>query len=730
MSTKPEQQLKVGDWWYLPQQDKLVQFTAEGEIARTAELDNLCQKALNYFLMNPGRLVTRDELLLEVWGVRDVSDGRISRVIRVLRVVLGDDSREPLYIETIPKRGFRFVAPVLASAPTSNKPIAVPQPSMPAEPAAIPLRRLTPYVVWSVFAALVSCSLIYLGWSQWRQQHLLPVEIPFARFEPISSMDGLEFYPSTSADGRYIAYTHVTNLDGHSALMVQDLQTLEKRQLKSSEQFNLIGPIWHPQGLAVVYQQLRRKVSCEIRILRFDAQFNVLSDQKLTSCGTNSMGARMSWSPDGRFLVFPDWPEHAKNISLMLYAFEGGNVEQLTMPPETSLGDFAVAFAPDGRRLAFLRDVAGAAGQIWTMDINDRSSQLVYQPNGIYPGQIAWMPDQHSILFPSGNNELSVIDLATKQSRIFAYTDNKAGEVLINPQGRIFASVGKLWQSSIRRLNNPLKNPTPVNEVMQQASQSEGLLELNPQPDGPTAVVSNRSGIQQVWLYFNDGRQKQISRFTADFIPKSLEFSPDGRRLLVLVGTSVWLLSEDNAPILLSKPEQASRDPSWSHDSKTIYFSASEQGFWRVVALDSQSLNQRPFAADMDFFRESPNGNYQVWRNSQDKTLWLKFRDSEQALLLNKPLATLLPLPDASNFRTPYLVLRDSAIYFLATAEGGKSEIHRFDLVSQQVKSTGISQPKLSRRFTVSQDELFIFQDDGKTGDIDIAELVFPKSIL
>ena len=93
MSSKPEQLLKVGDWWYLPEQDKLVKIGMHGDITETAALDNLCHKALSYFILNAGRLVTRDEILADVWGVRDVSDGRISRVIRVIRVALGDDSR-------------------------------------------------------------------------------------------------------------------------------------------------------------------------------------------------------------------------------------------------------------------------------------------------------------------------------------------------------------------------------------------------------------------------------------------------------------------------------------------------------------------------------------------------------------------------------------------------------------------------------------------------------------
>jgi Tol biopolymer transport system component/DNA-binding winged helix-turn-helix (wHTH) protein len=725
MSTKPEQQLKVGDWWYLPEQDKLVKLTETGEIAQTAELDNLCQKALNYFMLNAGRLVTRDELLNDVWGVRDVSDGRISRVIRVLRVELGDDSREPTYIETIPKRGFRFVATVTVVGKSASE-VVVPEilneGALDSTEMVVKKRSLSFYVAWSAFAAIVCCSFIYIGWLNWAANQNPTQDTPFGRLEPISSMDGLEFYPSTSLDGRYLAYSHSKDLDSSSAIVVQDLQTLEKRVLKKSDQSNLIGPVWHPEGNAIAYQQLKRKISCEIRLIKFDSKFENITDERLTSCGANSMGARMSWAPDGRFLVYPDWQEKSNNIALMLYPVDGGKIEQLTMPPETSLGDFAAAFSPNGKQLAFIRDVAGAAGQIWLMNFSDRSSQMLVQPQGIYPGQVTWFPDQPAILYPSGNNELSKFNIETRLASVFAYTDNKAGEVTMNSQGRIFASVGKLWQSSIRRMNNPLKNTQVTDEIMQQANRSEGMLELNPVADGPTAVMSNRSGVQQVWLYFKDGRQKQISRFSGDFIPKSLEFSPDGKYLLVLVGTSVWLLSENEPPVLISKPGQDSRDPSWSYDSQTIYFSTSEKGRWQIIEMERHSLQQKTFAVDMDYFRESPDGAYQVWRSTEDKLMRLKLKANGEQFLL--------PLPAQSDFVSPSLVLRQSAIYFLNPTDSKQYEICSFNLADKQIYKTGIIHPKLARRFSVSSDEQFILQDDGKTGDIDVAELVFTKQTL
>jgi transcriptional activator of cad operon len=725
MSTKPEQHLKVGDWWYLPEQDKLVKFTDAGEIVQTAELDNLCQKALNYFIMNAGRLVTRDELLSDVWGVRDVSDGRISRVIRVLRVELGDDSREPTYIETIPKRGFRFVAAVVAVASTTQE---VP-PEVDADvhlehEVALPSsakRSLKSYVLWSSVAAVLCCSMIYFGWLHWGAPAQLEHEVPFGRLEPISSMDGLEFYPSTSADGRYLAYSHLKALDGTSSLVVQDTKTLEKKVLKSVEDQHLFGPQFHPNGQSIVYQILKRKAFCEIRQMTFDDKLEVLTDSLLTSCNSSSMGARMGISPDGKYLVYPDWQEKSGNIAIMLLPFDGGKIEQLTTPPEASLGDFAASFSPDGTSVSFIRDVAGSAGQIWVMRLNDRSIQMLLQPEGIYPGQVAWMQDSQEILFPSGNNELASVNVTSKKLRTFAYTDSTATEVVVDASGRIYCSVGKLWQSSIRKLNNPLKNPIAVDEVMQQASRSEGMLELNPLPDGPTAVMSNRSGVQQVWLYFKDGRQKQISRFSGDFIPKTLEFSPDGKHLLVLVGTSIWLLSEDSEPQLLSRHGQDSRDPSWSHDSKTIYFSTSEQGRWRVIAMSMLNLEQKVLAMDMDFFRESPDGTYQVWRSSSDKKLFMRTPNNPDKII---------DLSEQSGFTTPFLVLRKTSIYYVKKVNDRLHEIYSYELKTGKSTSTGIASPKYARRFSVSIDEKFILQDDGKTGDIDIAQLVFSKPFL
>src|SRR5579864_9209482 len=59
-----------------------------------------------------GRVVTKDELVREVWEGRFVSDDVVWRSVRELRRALGDEARAPRFIETIPKRGYRLLVPV------------------------------------------------------------------------------------------------------------------------------------------------------------------------------------------------------------------------------------------------------------------------------------------------------------------------------------------------------------------------------------------------------------------------------------------------------------------------------------------------------------------------------------------------------------------------------------------------------------------------------------------
>src|SRR5215470_9192738 len=67
---------------------------------------------LRYLVEHPGRLVTQEELLEALWPETYVNPELIKKYILGIRKALGDQHDNPVYIETLPKRGYQFIAPV------------------------------------------------------------------------------------------------------------------------------------------------------------------------------------------------------------------------------------------------------------------------------------------------------------------------------------------------------------------------------------------------------------------------------------------------------------------------------------------------------------------------------------------------------------------------------------------------------------------------------------------
>src|SRR6266478_1052413 len=75
---------------------------------------------LRYLVEHPGRLVAHDELLEALWPKTYVQPEVLKSHIAAIRAVLGDDARKPMFIETMSRRGYRFIAPVTEGASASG----------------------------------------------------------------------------------------------------------------------------------------------------------------------------------------------------------------------------------------------------------------------------------------------------------------------------------------------------------------------------------------------------------------------------------------------------------------------------------------------------------------------------------------------------------------------------------------------------------------------------------
>ncbi|CAN5371969.1 hypothetical protein BH09PSE1_BH09PSE1_17780 [soil metagenome] len=97
------------------------------------ELNARYLDALSLLVREQGRLVSKARFHDEVWRGVPVTDEALTQCIRTLRRLLGDDAARPRFIETVPKHGYRFIAPIIADGEITPPPPPLP-PSAPVSP--------------------------------------------------------------------------------------------------------------------------------------------------------------------------------------------------------------------------------------------------------------------------------------------------------------------------------------------------------------------------------------------------------------------------------------------------------------------------------------------------------------------------------------------------------------------------------------------------------------------
>jgi len=138
--------------------------SASGEILRDGLNLRLPPQPFRVLLMlvsRPGELITREEIQEALWsdGTTVEFDQSLNFCIRQIRAALADDAREPKYIETLPKRGYRFIATVTRTVPNDKGATAVERDPQPEPMAALPLARKRP-IAWVALAITAAAALV------------------------------------------------------------------------------------------------------------------------------------------------------------------------------------------------------------------------------------------------------------------------------------------------------------------------------------------------------------------------------------------------------------------------------------------------------------------------------------------------------------------------------------------------------------------------------------------
>jgi DNA-binding winged helix-turn-helix (wHTH) protein/Tol biopolymer transport system component len=222
---------------------------AAGEIYKSGVKVRVPKKPFQILLallQHPGDVVTRETLRGQLWsGDTFVEfEHALNAAINRLRAVLGDDAVHPRYIETVPGRGYRFIASLECAPP---RPIVI-TPPVPSS-----LRRPRRWVWFSAVAIVAaSASGIWIG----RRTRTASEPGPTIRFA-IPPPPGAVFEPSTarqpfqlSPNGRYLAFT----ARGQSllrSLWIRDLAQSEAREIPDTR--DAYSVFWSPDGTYLYY---------------------------------------------------------------------------------------------------------------------------------------------------------------------------------------------------------------------------------------------------------------------------------------------------------------------------------------------------------------------------------------------------------------------------------------------------------------------------------------------
>ena len=321
------------------------------------QLQNQPFQILALLVARSGEIVPRVEIQGLLWPDNTTVefDHGINAAIRRLRVALGDSAEEPHYIETVARRGYRFLVPVVRDRPSvhpdaaeaaalpapsagigeePDEPVADPRPGTPEERPATgrTLGRVvsrTAYLISAAALVIVVLSAAFILHSR------APVRLP-NQASSVSIPPGFRIVgrPVISPDGSQLAAA----LDGAARqrqLWVVPLATGAGRFLPGTE--GASGPIWAPDGryLGFVAGNEFKRVSLASGLVR-----------RIYAAISSAPGA---WAADGTILYCP-----GPRMPIFVLDSDHGTVPATRREPGETLGHISPHFVDGGRRFVFL----------------------------------------------------------------------------------------------------------------------------------------------------------------------------------------------------------------------------------------------------------------------------------------------------------------------------------------------------------------------------------------
>ena len=565
-----------------------------GELHRAGSRVSLPDQPLVFLttlLERPGEIVTREELRQRLWpgGTFVDFEHGLNAAVKRLRDALGDSADAPQFIETVPRRGYRFVAPVedigVAAAPEAAAPPAASEPGPPASAVTSTRRGRRRLVAIGVTALLVAGAV-----AAWLLRSGPSASPPAMRVVRLSAMNGSELGGSFSPDGRQVAFQWDGEQRNNWDIYVKLLDSPGELRLTTDAAPDL-APQWSPDGQQIAYIHLDPSSGTQ--------RIRVVSplgggDRKVSDFPA-FLPAR--WFPDGRsFVVAAAGPPQSAGLAAGIYLLppDGRAPRRVTQPAAPRVHQ-APAVSPDARRIAYAsceEPVRRSSCHVEIVELD--AAEPPRAPRRLTPhllesvSGVTWSRDGRYVIYSAED-----------------------------------ASLHYLWRVEVSGSQVPeridIAGPNAVFPAL--------------------SVAGNRLGfsryVQDTDIYRMEAKGGARAVAQSPSFDGSPEFSPDGKRIAFCSRRSndmmhVWVADADGSAAvqLTHGPGKWQCAPAWSPNGRQIAFdSQAEDGSWHIWLTDTEGGNPQQLtkeAGDQNMPTWSRDGTslYFSWKRGSERDIW------------------------------------------------------------------------------------------------------------
>jgi Tol biopolymer transport system component/DNA-binding winged helix-turn-helix (wHTH) protein len=571
-------------------------------------------------LRRPGEIVSKEELKEKIWADDTFVDfdHSLSTAVNKIREALGDSASSPRFIETVPRRGYRFVGGTAATSVAAETVAPIPT-------GAFAPRRKKVVAVAAATAALALIAV--LGLSR-RGSETEPVRLPEGPI-PLTTLPGREASPTLSPDGTQVAFSWTGETGDNVDLYVQVVGSSSPLRLTSNPARD-ITPAWSPDGRQIAFE----RSSSSGRALYWISPLGGSETRVAEISDVGGMPPGIAWAPDGESILYGEPGAVGAPAAIHRLFLATGAKQRLTFPPaEAHSGDRHPAASPDGRTLAFSRGTL-CTRDLWILPLEGGEPRKLTSQEGCFAEGHAWTPDSREIIYSQSSPSAPLgsrfwrVSIDGGEPRLMPEIAGFGQFPTISLQGRRLAYEGVEYDVNVWLY--PLPGDARDAPPRRVAASTQWDADARISPDGNRiAFSSNRIGKQEVWVCNRDGSGllKLTSLSGASGSPR---WSPDGSRIAFDSAQGenwdIYVVdARGGAPRSLTTYEGLDARPSWSRDGRWIYFTSLRGGMfqiWKAPSEGGEAAQVTDGRNDTQPF-ESPDGRFLYFsRQHQRSELW------------------------------------------------------------------------------------------------------------